>query len=284
MNKIIACIDGSNYATSVCDHAAWAAKRLDVPVEILHALGRRETSSRPFDLSGSLEFGGRETLLAELAEHDAQRAKLASQRGRLILEQAAARVKADGVSEVTERLRNGEVTDAIKEIEPEARLVVIGKRGEAADFAKGHLGSNLERVVRSMTKPLLVASRAFQPIERFMVAFDGGRSSPMIVERLLASPLLKDVACHLFMVGDGSGEPGQRLQGAREQLAAAGYAVTVGVESGEPETVIAEKVKRDGIGLLVMGAYGHSRIRNLIVGSTTTALIQACTVPVLVIR
>lgn len=284
MNKIIACIDGSNYATSVCDHAVWAARRLDVPVEILHVLGRRETSSRPFDLSGSLELGGRETLLAELAEHDAQRAKLANQRGRLILEQAAARVRGEGVPQVTERLRNGEVADAIKEIEPEARLVVIGKRGEAADMAKGHLGSNLERVVRSMTKPLLVASRAFQPIERFMVAFDGGRSSPMIVERLLASPLLKDVPCHLFMAGDGSGEPGHRLHAAREQLAAAGYKVTVNVEAGEPETLIAEKVKRDGIGLLVMGAYGHSRIRNLIVGSTTTSLIQACTIPVLVIR
>jgi nucleotide-binding universal stress UspA family protein len=284
MNKILACIDGSDYAQSVCDHAAWAAGRLEVPVEIVHALGRRETSSRPFDLSGSLELGGREALLAELADLDAQKSKLANQRGRLILEQAAARLRADGVAEVSERLRSGEVTEAIKEMEPQARLVVIGKRGEAADFAKGHLGSNLERVVRSMKKPLLVASRTFQPIERFLVAFDGGRSSPMIVERLLASPLLKDVACHLFMVGDGTGEAGQRLHAAREQLAAAGYSVTVGIGSGDPETVIAEKVKRDGIGLLVMGAYGHSRIRNLIVGSTTTALIQSCTIPVLVIR
>ncbi|HEX2019105.1 MAG TPA: universal stress protein [Aurantimonas sp.] len=284
MNKILACIDGSDYAQSVCDHAAWAAGRLEVPVEIVHALGRRETSSRPFDLSGSLELGGREALLAELADLDAQKSRLANQRGRLILEQAAARLRADGVAEVSERLRSGEVTEAIKEMEPQARLVVIGKRGEAADFAKGHLGSNLERVVRSMKKPLLVASRTFQPIERFLVAFDGGRSSPMIVERLLASPLLKDVACHLFMVGDGAGEAGQRLHAAREQLAAAGYSVTVGIGSGDPETVIAEKVKRDGIGLLVMGAYGHSRIRNLIVGSTTTALIQSCTIPVLVIR
>ena len=51
--------------------------------------------------------------------------------------------------------------------ETDAALIVIGKRGEGADFAKLHLGSNLERVVRAMHKPVLVASRAFKPVERF---------------------------------------------------------------------------------------------------------------------
>ena len=36
--------------------------------------------------------------------------------------------------------------------------------------------------------------------------------------------------------------------------------------------------------LLVMGAYGHSRIREFIVGSTTTALIRTVATPVLVFR
>ena len=42
---------------------------------------------------------------------------------------------------------------------------------------------------------------------------------------------------------------------------------------------------RQGQGdLLVMGAYGHSRIRELIVGSTTTAMIRTGKVPVLLFR
>ncbi|MEO6054349.1 MAG: universal stress protein, partial [Chthoniobacterales bacterium] len=36
--------------------------------------------------------------------------------------------------------------------------------------------------------------------------------------------------------------------------------------------------------LLVMGAYGHSRIRQLMVGSTTTAMVRTCQVPVLMFR
>ena len=40
----------------------------------------------------------------------------------------------------------------------------------------------------------------------------------------------------------------------------------------------------EGFGLLVMGAYGHSRIRSLIIGSTTTAMVRAVKVPVLLYR
>jgi nucleotide-binding universal stress UspA family protein len=34
----------------------------------------------------------------------------------------------------------------------------------------------------------------------------------------------------------------------------------------------------------VMGAYGHSRIRQFIVGSTTTTLLRSSDVPVLILR
>lgn len=36
--------------------------------------------------------------------------------------------------------------------------------------------------------------------------------------------------------------------------------------------------------MLMMGAYGHSPIRTLIVGSTTTTMIRTVHVPVLLVR
>ncbi len=53
---------------------------------------------------------------------------------------------------------------------------------------------------------------------------------------------------------------------------------------GEPEQVLPALLKTQGAALLVMGAYGHSRIRHLIVGSTTTTLLRLSEVPVLVLR
>ena len=38
------------------------------------------------------------------------------------------------------------------------------------------------------------------------------------------------------------------------------------------------------VNLLVMGAYGHSRIRSLIIGSTTSEMIRSCLVPVMLFR
>ena len=284
MQTILACVDGSTYGKSVTDHAAWAATRLAAPVEVVHAIGRREAGGGAFDMSGNLDLDERSLLMNELSELDEKRAKIAMKRGRVVIDEAVARLKAAGVSEVTEKLRHGDIADTIADLAEETRLVVVGKRGEAADFAKGHLGSNLERVARSAKRPLLIASRAFRPIGKFLVAFDGGKSSAQIVERLFASPLLKDVPCQLFMVGEPSGDAGQRLHEAEKRLRTAGYAVSVHVEEGDAEEVIAKKVERDGIDLVVMGAYGHSRIRTFIVGSTTTEIIRRCAVPALIIR
>src|SRR3546814_10120104 len=78
-------IDGSVYSQSVCDHAAWAAGRTGASVDLLHVLGRRDLSSEPVNLSGSIGLGARTALLQELAALDASKAKTAQQRGRSIL-------------------------------------------------------------------------------------------------------------------------------------------------------------------------------------------------------
>ena len=87
MAKILACIDGSIYSRSVSDQAAWAASRLDQPIELLHVLGRREVSTIPVDISGTLVAYSQD-ILAELAAMDEQRATLSQRRGRLILDAA----------------------------------------------------------------------------------------------------------------------------------------------------------------------------------------------------
>jgi len=48
--------------------------------------------------------------------------------------------------------------------------------------------------------------------------------------------------------------------------------------------MITDAVEKEGVDLLVMGAYGHSHIRNLIIGSTTTEVIRTSKVATLVCR
>lgn len=284
MRRLLALIDGSVYSQSVCDHAAWAAARLGGPVEVLHVLGRRDVSSVPADLSGNLDVDARDTLLAELVGLDEQRAKLAQKRGRLILDDARARLARAGIERVTIKLRNGDIVETVRELEADVDLVVIGKRGEAADFAKLHLGSNLERVVRAGHKPVLVASRAFKPVNRFLIAFDGGASAMKAIEHVARSPLFAGLDCRLLTVGTDTPDARRQLDGAAALLRAAGLTATAAIGAGQADAVIARRVEEDAIDLLVMGAYGHSRIRSLIIGSTTTEMIRSCKIPIMLFR
>jgi nucleotide-binding universal stress UspA family protein len=284
MTKLIALVDGSVYAKSVCDHAAWVARRTGASVELLHVLGRRQTASAPIDLSGSLTLGARTALLEELSELDEQAAKLARKRGRAILDDATAVLKADGVGEVEAHLKLGDLVETVAEAEADADLILIGKRGEAADFAKLHLGSNLERIVRSSRKPVFVASRAFKPVERFLIAYDGGASSLKAIDHVSRGRLFAGLACRLLYVGQDTPEAEKKLADAKAMLAAGGYSVEADLVPGQPAGVIAEAVESEGIDLLVMGAYSHSRVRNLFIGSTTTEMLRRCKIPVMLFR
>jgi len=282
MSKIIALVDGSVYSESVCDHAAWVAMRNNATVEVLHVLGRREGAKS--DLSGSIGLGARSKLMEELAELDAQKAKLALKRGRAILEDAEARLRADGVAEVSTRLRHGDLVEELREAEADADLVIAGKRGEAADFARLHLGSNLERAVRASTKPVLVTSRAFRPVGHFVIAFDGGASTLKAIDHVSRSKVFAGLKCTLLMVGADAKENRRPLEGAAAQLRGAGYEVIVDLRQGRPDTVITDVVTNGGVDMLLMGAFGHSRIRSLFIGSTTAEMLRDCHVPVLLFR
>ena len=281
--KIIALVDGSIYSASVCHHAAWISQRTGAPVELIHVLGRREASDT-HDHSGAIALGARTALMEQLAELDAQRAKLISHRGRAILEDATALLEKAGVAEITSRLRHGDIVEAVADVEADVRVILIGKRGEAADFAKGHLGSNLERIVRASHKPVFVASRAFRPIQKVLVAYDGGASAMKAVDHIALSPLFQGLSVHVVTVGTATPEVTKSLADARAPLKAAGIEAETSVLPGQPEAALAKLVEEAQFDMLVMGAYGHSRIRSLIIGSTTTTMIRACKVPVVLMR
>ncbi|MDH5557817.1 MAG: universal stress protein [Alphaproteobacteria bacterium] len=284
MSKICALVDGSVYSESVSDHVAWIARRAGCSVELLHVLGRRETAGTPSNLSGNITLGARTALLEELSALDEQRGKLAQKYGRAILDDAKARIEAAGVSNVTTKLRIGDIVDTVAEFEADAEMIVVGKRGEAADFAKLHLGSNLERIVRSSKKPVFVASRAFKPIERVLIAFDGSASSLKAVDHVARGKLFAGLRISLLTVGADTPENRKRLDDAKATLKAGGHAAEADIVAGQPETIIAQAVESNGIDLLVMGAYGHSRVRSLIIGSTTTGMIRSCKIPIALVR
>lgn len=289
MSKIIALIDGSEYSKSVCEYAAWIAKAKSSSVEIIHSLSRRDASSVPTDMSGNIGFGARSSLLQDLAQLDQQKSQLAQKRGRAILDDAQNLIEKSGVKEVETKLRKDDIIDALHDFEEDADLIIVGKRGETADFARDHLGANMERIVRASTKPVFIASREFKPIKKILIAFDGGKSALKAVEHLSNSQVFGGSICHLITVGEATDQNKTAIDEAQALLKDGGYKVTSEItleldESIPAETIISDTVKNGNYDMLVMGAYGHSRIRNLFIGSTTTEMLRLCQVPVLMFR
>jgi len=246
-------------------------------------LGRREGGT-PTDMSGALRLGARTKLLEELSALDEQRNKLAQAKGHAILEDAKAILEQDGVPSVNLRLRKGDLLEAVQSVEDGIRAITIGKRGEASGFASGHLGSNLERIVRSSKVPVFVASRAFKPIKKVLVAYDGSASAKVAIERMADSAVFADLDLTVLCVGQDEAKSQATAEEAVAKLQRADVTATPRTATGEPGEVLSSLVTSDSFDLLVMGAYGHSRIRSLIIGSTTTAMIQQVKIPVLLYR
>ena len=283
MTHVMACIDGSPQAAAVCDCSAWASKRLDAPLTLLHVLDRQQYPVSG-DLSGIIGLGSREFLLQELATLDEKRAKLALEEGRMMLDSARQRAISAGVAQPECRQRHGDLVESLRDLQDETRLLVIGRQGEDSGDAIQHIGSQLENVIRTMQRPILVAPNDFSAPQSVMLAFDGSATSRKGVEMLAGSPLFKGMPIHLVMVAADTADNQAQLENARGVLTTAGFNVEIAIRAGEVEPTLHAYQAEHGIDLLVMGAYGHSRIRQFFVGSTTTNMIRTTSTPLLLLR
>lgn len=283
MEHVLACIDASAYAAQVCDLAAWASRRLRLPVELLHVVQRKDAVAARRDLSGAIGLGVKTALLEELTRLEEADARLQVERGRVLLASGAQRLRQAGATEVRVLHRHGGIVETILERESGAHVVVIGKRGASHAFAADHLGSKIERVVRASTGPVLVAAGNGEEPRAVVLAYDGSKAAARALERLAASPLFAGLPVHVVMAGAEDDLNRRKLDGAVEQIAPA-HEVRSTRRAARPEEVLARVVEQTPAALLMMGAYGHSPLRNLIVGSTTTAMIGTVQGPVLLVR
>tara|TARA_R110000851_G_scaffold88899_1_gene193953 strand:- start:10668 stop:11531 length:864 start_codon:yes stop_codon:yes gene_type:complete len=281
--KVVACIDGSGAAVAVCDYAAWASQRLQAPLELLHVLDHSQSPAHA-DLSGNIGLGSREHLLVELAELDEKRGRLLREQGKTMLEAAAQRVRAEGVEAPLTRQRHGELVDTLRELESDIRLLVMGRQGEVSDSLARHVGSHLESVIRTLHRPILVTTGEFTAPRNLLLAYDNSPSTRKGLEMLADSPLFAGLPIHLLMVSGDSEEAWASLGAAQQRLQQAGFSVTTAVRTGEVEAALLAYQREESIDLIVMGAYGHSRIRQFLVGSTTTGMLRNTQCPLLLLR
>ena len=136
MKKILVCTDGSPFAENSYHYAAWFATRLSAEVDVLCVTDiRSQRAVSTGNLSGSIGLDASEVLLNQLVELEHEKAKLYHQRAKLTLQAAEQALKAEGVQQIKLIHETGFLVDCFHEFEAQSDLIVLGKRGETAEFA-----------------------------------------------------------------------------------------------------------------------------------------------------
>ncbi|MBW8471191.1 MAG: universal stress protein [Thiobacillus sp.] len=283
-NKVLACVDLSPYAQHVADYAAWAAARMAAPLEFLHVIDRHPALQGGQDHSGALQANAEQSLLKSLSEQDAARTRAEREQARIFLNGLRERALAAGAAPVDTRQRHGDLDETLHEQQAGVRLFVLGRRGESAHSTQRELGRHVEQVVRALNRPILTVTDGFKAPERVLIAFDGSSITRRGVEMVAGSRLFKGLLVQLLMSGKASQDGPKKMAWATQTLETAGFDVAGEIVPGDPESTIAQAIQAKGIDLLVMGAYTHSPLRSLFLGSKTDDLLRSARIPTLLLR
>ncbi len=153
---------------------------------------------------------------------------------------------------------------------------------------RGYLHFIAENVLFGTGRPTLVVPESGEGETadpgRVVVAWDGGRHAARALADAL--PLLKTAmeVRVVSVVGEKAGVDGGGTAELATHLAHHGIEPVFDTEEAggrSAGTALGEYARRHGAGLLVMGAYGHSRLRDFILGGATRTLLAAPPVPIL---
>ncbi len=279
----IACIDGSQFSSAVCDYGVWLSQQLSSPFKAIHAIEHTGPAAVA-DLTGAIGLGAQEHLLSELTELEQQRNKLEIQKGRQMLDAVKNRATQMGIENPFTVQRHGTLIESLIELENETRVVVLGIRGEAHEEDTAHLGAHLESLVRSVERPIFVVNREFTEPHAVMLAYDGSSCCLKALEMVKTSPLFASRPIHIVHVAKDREQGEALVAKAKHELLSAGRHVFTEVLIGEPSTALCEYQQTHSIDLTVMGAFSHNRLRELVFGSFTMKMLLNTDKPLLLLR
>ncbi len=184
----------------------------------------------------------------------------------------------------TRTIKEGVVNKEIVESAKRCDMISMGMAGEHAFWRDAFLGSNLESVARQTHKPVLVTPEKYKKITKILVAYDGSSFSSKSLNAGAEIAQQMHLPLTVITVSDDKKSGEDILSQATEILKGCDITQDNMLEGGDTVDAILGFCKKGSYDLLVIGAYGHSKIRELILGNTTVQLMRKVTCPVLLCR
>ena len=277
IKNILIPLDGSEHGKAALDYAVWLAQGFNGTLFGQHVIDTISIEGTFFhDISGSLGF-------EPYLDFSSKMREILDERGKLILADFAEICAKKSIRYQT-FLDLGLIANEICERAKVADLVVIGHRGVNEEFSTGLLGTTAESIARKCPRPILVSTKQFKPIERPLLAYDGSQRASSAMES--AAEFCSVLKLPLAVLTIAREEPlaQTNLQRAKSYLGSYAIDVTYEIARGYPEQKIVEQLVNFNHDLLFIGAYGHRRIIEMVLGSTTEYVLRNAPCPVLMNR
>ncbi len=285
MRSILACTDGSPQAEVSLRYAKTWAEQLQMQVKVLAVEDLRITQG-PM-VTGYYGPVGMAPSPAYPSFYDDLIKAVRAQRDRAVKQ--AREVFQDSGAEVEYLTREGIVHFAILEEARTVDMICMGRRGEHSEWSDEPLGSTVQRVLRRSERPVLVTAPPLRKLGRILVAYDGSDPANRTLRTVLSlaedgkMPITVATVAH----DDSHREDSERTLAEARELAAAYKNVATDFEllvSHDAPAALLEQADKGDCQLVAMGAYGRSRLREWLLGSITTTLLEHSHLPVLLIR
>ena len=283
IKKILIPTDGSANSLIALEYGIYIARKLEASLIGLYVLDVNLIRGPMLtDISGSVGMPPYDGFF------DAIETSL-NEKGDFILKEFQERCQKSGIhAEVKKTI--GKISQVIIEEAQNADLILMAKKGEHFHLKEGGLlGSVTEAVIRNSGKPVLVTPEKFLEIESMGLAYDGSGSALKALK--LSLELSKNAVWPITVViitSDAkkaaalSAQVEEMNQKDPDEPPTADCAIIN--LSGEEQDEIIKFIREGAVELMVMGAYGHNRLRELLLGSTTSHVIRKSPIPVLLIR
>ena len=204
-------------------------------------------------------------------------------RGRHLLEDFAAAALREQVGAQT-ALDFGLVANQICERSKSADLVVLGHHGASRTDAPANPGGTAAAVARKASGTVLICPASARELHHLALAYDGSERAckAMHVAAELASSL--DAALTVLSVSRDPKAGDLRLAQARAYFEPYRLSVEFRHLTGHAPQEIIGFIRRNSPDALFIGAYGHSRIVEMMLGSTTEHVLRHAPCPLFLSR
>ncbi len=277
IKKLLVGIDSSEHSRNAQAYGFYLARRLGAALIGLHVVDIVSIEGSFFhDISGSL---GLEPYL----DFSSKMREVLTTRGKAVLDEFVAAARREKV-EVQTLLDMGIVANQICERAKGADLVMIGHRGVNERFSTGLLGSTAESVARKSPRPVFISPRGFREIRRPVLAYDGSERASKAMHSAAELAIELDVPLTVITVARDLKLGDRTLEEARTYMGSYPAKAEFKLISGHAHEEIVRFLKDNDGDLLFIGAYGHSRIIEMVIGSNTEYVLRNAPCPVFLSR